>query len=91
MLATGVRVTVQVCLSLVLTTDSPPAEISAGRQAAERVQGGAYEAVANRMKEEYPNDAKRASFAKAVRGEFHQTDYHFFFDSYHIRGSPPDQ
>ena len=81
----------QVCLSLVLTRDSPSVEISAGRQAAERVQGGAYEAVANRMKERYPDPDKRASFAKAVRAEFHQTAYHFFFDSYHIRGSPPDQ
>jgi len=91
MSVTGVRVTVQVCLSLVLTRDSPSVEISAGRQAAERVQGGAYEAVANRMKERYPDPDKRASFAKAVRAEFHQTAYHFFFDSYHIRGSPPDQ
>lgn len=65
---------------LFLSEDSPSAENVEGRRAAERVQGGAYESVANSMTEKYPDDAERSKFANRVRAEL--IDYHFYFDSY---------
>jgi hypothetical protein len=65
--------------SLCITNlDSASRTLTEGREAAERVVGGSYEAVASRQS---LNKAGRGDFGKRVRRDLRNPEYRFLFDS----------